>query len=227
MANAWQQVDLIAAEALVQLNDSLVISKLAAKDVTADFNAKPNGYAVGDTVRIKTRPDYTAKTFTSAIVVQDIRESKRSMQIEKHFDISVEVTAKDKVLSLESFTEQVIKPAAYRLAEAVDQYVGTKILQASGLYTSTDLFGTAADMASARRAATLQQLNPDSRYCLVDLATEAKLLGASYFNTLTRVALMVQMSLRKALWALVWACSSSARSTSQRKQPSLLALVLV
>lgn len=183
MANAWEKVDLIAAEALTHLEDALVISKLATKDKTADFNTRPNGYAVGDTVRIKSRPDYEAKEFTSAIAVQSIRETKRSMAIEKHFDISVEITAKEKALDMESFSEQVIMPAAYRLAEKCDVYVGTKILEAAGLYTSDDLFASAADMAAARKAATIQQLNPTGRYCLVDLSLEAKLLGASYFST--------------------------------------------
>lgn len=183
MANAWEKVDLIAAEALTHLEDALVISKLATKDKTADFNTRPNGYAVGDTVRIKSRPDYEAKEFTTAIAVQSIRETKRSMTIEKHFDISVEITAKEKALDMESFSEQVIMPAAYRLAEKCDVYVGTKILEAAGLYTSDDLFASAADMAAARKAATIQQLNPTGRYCLVDLSLEAKLLGASYFST--------------------------------------------
>src|SRR5574343_353374 len=120
MANAWEKVDLIAAEALTHLEDALVISKLATKDKTADFNTRPNGYAVGDTVRIKSRPDYEAKEFTTAIAVQSIRETKRSMTIEKHFDISVEITAKEKALDMESFSEQVIMPAAYRLAEKCD-----------------------------------------------------------------------------------------------------------
>lgn len=184
MANAWEQVDMIAAEALMHLEDALVITQLTATDKTADFLTKPNGYTVGDTVRIKTRPEYSVKEFTAGgnISVQDIRESKRSMSIEKHLDVSVEVGAKEKVLDLESFSEQVIQPAAWALAENCDQYVGTKILNAAGLYASNAVFGTQADMAAARKAATLQQLNPN-RICLVDLDLEATLLAADYFAT--------------------------------------------
>lgn len=185
MANAWEQVDMIAAEALMHLEDGLVIARSVARDKTSDFMVKPNGYSVGDTVRIKTRPDYETKEFTDGgnIVVQSIRESTRQMTIEKHFDISVQVSAKEKALDLESFSEQVIKPAAYRIAESCDQYVGTKILQARGEYSSDALFATQADMAAARKAATLQQLDPSTRMCLVDLDLESTLLGASYFST--------------------------------------------
>lgn len=184
MANSWQQVDWIAAEALMHLEDALVIGRLAGTDKTADFLATPNGYTVGDTVRIKTRPEYAVKEFDvdGTITRQDIRESTRTMQIEKHFDVSVAVTAKEKVLDLESFSMQVIRPAAYAIAEKCDQFIGTKILQAAGLYASQTLFADAADMAKARKAATLQQLDPN-RMCLVDLTLESTLLGATYFNT--------------------------------------------
>jgi hypothetical protein len=181
MANAWQEVDWIAAEALTIMSDELVIANMAAKDKSADFNVRPNGYAVGDTVRIKTRPDYAVNEFSSTISTQDIRESTRSMAIEKHFDVSVSVTAREKSLDLESFSEQVIMPAARRIAEQVDLYTGTKITQAAGLFTSDDLFGSAADVANARKTALLQQLDPE-RMVLMNPDLEAKVLGQTWFN---------------------------------------------
>jgi len=198
MANAFEQVDWIAAEALMHLEDALVIANLASKDKSSDFNVTPNGYKVGDTVRIKTRPEYETKTFATitpgspgsgTIDTQNIRESTRNMTIERLFDISVEVTAKERALDLESFSEQVIQPAAWSLAESVDQYVGTKILEAAGLYvagggsTTKDVFGDAPDMAEARKTATEQQLSSTGRYVLADLSLEARLLGAPFFGT--------------------------------------------
>ena len=184
MANAWENVGWIAEEALMHLEDALVIAPLTARDKTSDFTIKPNGYAVGDTVQIKTRPDYKTRDFAAdgnVIVKQSIRSSKRPMTIEKLFDISVSITAREKALNMDSFAEEVIIPAAYRLAESCDQYVATKILKAAGLYASDDLFASAADMALARKAATLQQLDPATRVALVDLDIEAKLLGADWF----------------------------------------------
>lgn len=183
-ANAWTEVDMIAAEALSQLQDSLVITNLCARDKTSDFNSTPNGYKVGETVRIKTRPDYEATEFnqSTGVVVQGIRSSSRDLTIEKLLDISVELTAKEKALDFEGFTEEVVKPAAYRLAEKCDTYVGTKLLDAAGLYVSTDLFTDQPDMALARSAANLQQLSPTGRFCLVNDTLEARLLGKSYFS---------------------------------------------
>lgn len=182
MANAWEQVDQIATEALMTLEDSLIIANVASRDVTSDFNKTPDGYSVGSSVRIKTRPDYEAKEFTNAIDVQDIRESAREITIEKHFDVSVRLTSREKRLDFESLAEQVIRPAVYRLAERTDAYVGTKILEGAGLYASNDLFADSADMALARQAANFNQLDPSGRYAIVGDALEAKLLGKDYFT---------------------------------------------
>ncbi|RLB67215.1 MAG: hypothetical protein DRH08_04230 [Deltaproteobacteria bacterium] len=184
MANAWQNVDIIAAEALRILTDELVIANLTSRDKTSDFMTRPNGYRVGDTVRILNRPDYKVNNFTAGgnIEVQDIRESTRSMTIENHYDVSVEIGAKEKTLDLESFSEQVVAPGARRLAEQVDKYVGTKILEGAGLYASGTLLQSAADVAQARKEATLQQLELSGRYALLDLDLEATVLGQEWFN---------------------------------------------
>lgn len=182
MANVFEQPDVIAAEALLHLEDSLVITDKTAKDVSSEFSKTQNGYAVGQSVNFKTRPMYVAKEFTSTIDKQDIRESSRPMIIEKHFDVSVGLTAVELAMDLDDFSTQVIQPAAYALAEKVDTYVGTKILDGLGLYASGTVLNTASDMALARSAANYQQLNPMGRFGLVNPTLEARLLGAEYFN---------------------------------------------
>ena len=181
MANVWEHPSIIAAEALTHLEDALVIAPLCAKDKTSDFTDKANGWKVGDTVSFRTHGEYEVDEFTSTISTQAISTSTRPMEIEKHYDISVEVTAREASLDLDSFVDQVIRPATYKLAEKVDTHIGTKLLEAAGAYYSTGLFETAADIALARKAATLQQLAMN-RFCLVDLDIEATLLGQTWFN---------------------------------------------
>lgn len=181
MANIWEHPSIIAAEALRHLEDALVIAPLCARDTTSEFTNKSNGWKIGDTVSFRTHGEYEVTDFAGSITPQDITTSSRPMQIEKHYDISVEVTAREMALDLDSFSDQVLRNATYKLAEAVDTYLGTKILQAAGLYVSSDLFSDAADIAQARKAAILQQLSMN-RFCLVDLDTEADLLGQPWFN---------------------------------------------
>jgi len=173
----------VAAEALSVLSDELVIGNLIYRDKQQEF-AKQDGYAVGDTVNIKQRPDYEAKEFTAggSITVQDVRESKRSLQIEKHFDVSIQLGARELALDFDGFTEQVINPAATRLAEKADAYLGTKILEAAGQYNAASVLGSAADVAAANEAATRQRISRVGRFCLTGLTLETRLVGADWFN---------------------------------------------
>jgi len=181
MPNIWEHPSTIAAEALRHMEDSLIIAPLCTRDVTSTFTTKSEGWKKGDVISFRTHGEYEVDSFTGSITPQDISTSTRPMAIEEHFDISVVLTAREMALDLDSFSDQVLRPASYKLAETVDAYLGTKILGAAGLYVSNDLFGSAADIAQARKAAILQQLSLD-RFCLLDLDTEAKLLGQKWFN---------------------------------------------
>lgn len=181
MANIWEHPSKIAQEALLHLEDSLVIAPLCAMDKTAEFTTRASGWKVGDTVTFRTHGEYNVDEFQTTIATQSIRSSTRPLTIEKHFDISVELTAKELALDLDSFSDQVLRPSMYALAERCDTYLGSKILQAAGLYVSDDLLASAADVALARKAAIIQQLSMN-RYSLVDHDLEAKLLGQTWFN---------------------------------------------
>jgi hypothetical protein len=179
--NIWEHPEVIAMEALTHLEDALVIGPLCAKDLTSDFTTRSNGWKVGDSVSYRTHGEYSVDEFTSTISTQAISSSVRSLSIEKHYDISVVVTAREATMNLDSFSEQVLRPATYKLAEKVDTYLGEKLLQAAGLYVSSGLYETATDIALARKAAILQQLSLN-RYSLVDIDLEAILLGQTWFN---------------------------------------------
>jgi len=182
MANVFEHPSVIAMEALAHLEDALVMAPLCAKDLTSDFNKKAEGWKVGDSVAFKTNGEYSVTDYTSgAVTAQPISSSTRSLAIEHLYDVSVEVTAREMALDLDSFVSQVIKPAAYKLAETVDTYIGTKILQGNGLYVSDSLMSAASDLALARKAAIYQQLS-SNRFCLVDSEVEAALLGQAWFN---------------------------------------------
>lgn len=181
MSNIWNHPDVIAQEALGHLESALIIGPLCARDLTSEFSNKSNGWKVGDTISFRTNGEYETKNFTGTIEPQQISGSTRPLTIEKFFDTSVEITARENAMDLDSLSEQVLKPAMYKFAETIDFYLGTKLLQAQGLYVSDTLFESSADISQARKAAILQQLS-FNRFCLVDLDIEASLLGQAWFN---------------------------------------------
>ena len=181
-------IQVVASEALAHLQDALVIKDLCATDVTSEYNVRPNGYQVGDTVNFKIDPVYEAKEFDPAVgvVEQPIRSSNRSLTIEKHFDVTTGVSAKEKALSFEGFSAEVIQPGAYAIAEKIDKYMAGKVHQGMGLYVSDDLFGAVSgnggkDLAQARKVALIQQLGMN-KFCLMGPELEAVLLGQEWFT---------------------------------------------
>jgi len=181
-------IEMVAAEALAHLQDALVIKNLCATDVSAEYNIRPNGYQIGDTIQFKVDPVFEAKEFDPdvGVVAQPIRSSNRPLTIEKHFDVSVNVGAKEKALEFEGFSNSVIAPGSYAIAESIDKYLAGKVYEAQGAYVSDDLFGSTsedggADIALARAEAIKQQLG-QNRFCLMNLDLEAALLGQAWFT---------------------------------------------
>lgn len=192
--NNFISVEMVAPEALIHLQDNLVIKNLCAVDKTAEFNKTYNGHKVGDSVSFKTNPVYEVKTFderasdnswvrddTKAIVAQNVRASTRTMYIEKHFDVSVTLSARELAMHFDEFNQSVVMPATKALAAKIDAYLAGKILQAQGLYATSAVIATKADLALMRKAVDYQQLT-DPRFVLVNPDLEATLMGSDWFN---------------------------------------------
>jgi hypothetical protein len=191
--NKTYTIDTIAMEALQVLQDEMVFKNLCAVDKTAMYNVQPMGYKVGSVINFMTDPDFEVDTFqsrvngvwqnegTNTIRTQPIRTSVRPMEIENLYDVSAAMTAREQALEFPDFTQSVIKPAMIRMAEKIDRYIASKIYQAQGLYASSTLFETSADMAQAKKVAQAQQLGPN-KFCLINDELEAMLLGKDWFN---------------------------------------------
>jgi hypothetical protein len=119
MANTILTPSIIANEALLILENNLT----AANTVFRDYESEFTGSRVGDTITIRKPAAFTVNEFTSSITKQDITETSVSMQLEKHFDVSTEVTSRQMTLDLDGFSERVIEPAMVALAEQIDGYI--------------------------------------------------------------------------------------------------------
>lgn len=181
MASNFVTVNMIASEALRQLEYELVALRLAYRDKTADFG-KVGGYAVGESVTIKTRPSYETDEFTSSISTQDIRQSSATFSIEKHYDISIPWTSREAAMSIDSISEDVVVPAMQSMAQKLDTYLLSKAWEGRGQYFSSTLLESASDIALARREANKQQISKANRIGLVNGDVEAIMLGTDAFN---------------------------------------------
>ena len=150
MANTFLTPSVVAREALMVLENNLVMANLVHRDYSDEF------VQVGDTVTIRKPAKFTAKNFAGAIVRQDASEGSVAVKIDRHGDVSFEVTSKEMTLDIKDFSSQLIAPAMRAIAQAVDE----------------DLLNECANIAASVQATA----DPSD---LADLAALAKTLDAA------------------------------------------------
>lgn len=161
MANTLITPSLIAKEALMQLENNLVMGNRVHREYRKEFSG-----GQGDTVSIrKPVKFYTADGATR--VNQDVEEKTTSITVDQRKHVSWKFSTQDLTLSVEEYSERYIKPAMITLANTVDKSL-------HGLYTSVwNSVGTPGTTPSnyAAVAAAAQRMNemavPSDRRCMI------------------------------------------------------------
>jgi hypothetical protein len=123
MANTIITPSVIAKEALMQLENNLVMANQVHREYKKEFNG-----GQGDTVSIrKPVKFYTADGATR--VNQDVEEKSTSITVDQRKHVSWNFATQDLTLSIENYSERYIKPAMITLANTVDKSL-------YGLYSS-------------------------------------------------------------------------------------------
>lgn len=120
MANTFLTPSIIAREALMVLRNNTVMSNLVHRDYSNDFVS-----GVGDTITIRKPATFTVDEFdrSSGIQVQDATEESTSITLDKHLDVSFEVTDEDLTMEIQDFSEQLLQPAMSAFAQKIDTYL--------------------------------------------------------------------------------------------------------
>lgn len=114
MGNTILTPDIIAKEALMQLESNLVMAGLVHRDYSKEF------VNVGDTITIRKPAKFVAKNFLGKTEEQALSEGKTTVKMDRYRDITVPITSKEMTLEISDFSEQVVQPAMRAIAEAVD-----------------------------------------------------------------------------------------------------------
>lgn len=167
MGNTLLTPSVIAREALVALENNLVMAGLVHRDFSNEFQK------VGDTITVRKPATFEAKEFSSTIDIQDAVEQGVSVSLDKHLDVSFAVTAKDLTLKLQDFSEQFLNPAMQAIAQKIDGYL-------TGLYVdipyNAAVGGTPAisDIAALDKIMNLNKAPQANRALVLDPTTKAK-----------------------------------------------------
>lgn len=108
--------DIIAKEALRLLKNELVAAPLVFRSLEKNFGK------VGDTISLK-KP-YRAKTASGrTLVKQPMVDVTIPFQINNHRHFGLEITQRDRTLSLQNFSERYLKSGITQLANAIDKSI--------------------------------------------------------------------------------------------------------
>jgi hypothetical protein len=129
MSNTLITPDIIAKEALMQLENNLVMGKLVHREYKREF------VKVGATVDVR-KPVKFSVTDGATRSNQDVQEASTPFTIDKRKHVSWNFNTQDLTLDIEQYSERYIKPAMIALSNQVDsdllalyrnvpQYVGT------------------------------------------------------------------------------------------------------
>lgn len=114
MANTIVTPSIIAKEALMHLENEMVMGKLVHRDYKKEF------VKVGNSVSVRKPVQFTVSDGTTR-VNQDVTETTTSITIDKRKHVSWNFTTQDLTLSIEEYSERYIKPAMIALANKVDE----------------------------------------------------------------------------------------------------------
>lgn len=119
MSNSVLTIDVIAKEALMILDNELVMAKKVHRGLESEFGNAMNGYQAGSTVSIKRPTDFTVRDGAN-VSNQDVVEGTTSITVNKQKGVDFAFTSQELTLNIKDLSERVIKPAMVQLANQVD-----------------------------------------------------------------------------------------------------------
>lgn len=119
MPNTVLTADIIAKEAVMILDNELVMAKRVFRGYENEFDKKINGYKVGETITIKKPTDFTVRD-GAVMSAQDVTEGSTTITVNKRKGIDFAFSSQDLTLKIGELSERVIKPAMIQLANQVD-----------------------------------------------------------------------------------------------------------
>lgn len=119
MSNTTLSADIIAKEAVMILDNELVMGKKVFRGYEEDFAKKVNGYTVGDTISVRKPTDFTVRD-GAVMDTQDVVEGKTTITVDKRKGVDFKFTSQELTLDIKDLSERVIKPAMIQLANQID-----------------------------------------------------------------------------------------------------------
>ncbi len=117
MANNLLTISMITNEALMVLENELTFSGQVDRNYDDQFSV--TGAKIGATLNVR-RPGRFVGTTGPALNVEDFNESSVPVTLSTQFHVDTQFTSQDLSLSLDMFSDRILKPAVAAIANKVD-----------------------------------------------------------------------------------------------------------
>lgn len=174
MSNSLLTIDMITNKALAILENELVITRNVNRQYDDSFAV--SGAKIGSTLRIRL-PDRALVTDGAALQVQDDNEQYTTLTVSSQKHIGINFTTAEMTMSLDDFSDRVLKPRVSQLASSIDADVANayksfgNTVGTPGTTPATSLVLLQAQQKLNENAATM-----GNRYATVSPAANAGLV---------------------------------------------------
>jgi hypothetical protein len=178
MSNTTLTADIIAKEAVMILENELVMANLVHRGYEEEFTNKVNGYTVGETVSIRRPTDFTVRDGKTA-AIQDVVEGKIPVTVDKQKGVDFKFSSSDLTLQIDKLSERVIKPAMVQLANQIDRDVADLYKTVwNWVGTPGQTVNSFADFAKAPERLDLGAVPQDDRAAVMSPTDQWGMLGS-------------------------------------------------
>ncbi len=168
----------VAKEALIALENSMVMGNLVHRAYSSEFQP-----GVGATVVIRKPTTFTATAFTSTVGYSTITESSVAVIMDKHWDVSFQVTSQELSLDIANFSEQLIQPAMRAIAQAVDSDLCTRSATAIAAHYPVTATPAVSDISNLEAVMdTMKVPQQDRRLVFAPITKAAYMSLDSFLN---------------------------------------------
>jgi len=165
----------VAREALIALENNMVMGNLVHRDYSREFQS------VGATVVVRKPASFTATAFTSAAAAQTITEGSVAVILDKHWDVSFEVSSQELSLDIVDFSEQLLQPAMRAIAQAVDSDICSRSATAIAGHFPVTSTPVVSDIANLSAVQDILKVPMSDRRLVLHPATKAPYISLDAF----------------------------------------------
>jgi hypothetical protein len=177
MSNQILTISEITRESLRVLENELAFTKGVNRQYDDKFAVE--GAKIGDTINIRLPARYVGRT-GQVINIEDQTETSIPLQLNTQRGVDLAFTSKDRKLSLDDFSERVLKPALANIGNGIDR--DGLIMAANSVYNAVGTPGvtpnTAFTFLSAGAKLDFEAAPKEGRTVIMDPLCEASMVDA-------------------------------------------------